>query len=177
MKQTKKTCLLFLLLFISGGISAQIMVEYSLQRLLIYHPKCRKNKQHLLLEKLPLATTLQPQQNSFQKEKKAYMKAYANYKKEPKPLFHDSTMQQNFLYNIEVISLIFAKYSFLLDPNDSQEEAISHALYQLIDIMKNDVDPEKLTPQLFEKVNGIFETLDDNFYQLLIEWWVMNVHE
>lgn len=171
MKQTKKSCLLFLLLFIgSGCISAQIMVEYHLQRLLIYHPKDGKNKQHILLERLPIGTmTPQPQQTPFQKEKKAYIKAYANYKKEPKLLFLDSSVQQNFLYNIEAISIFFEKYSFFLDPNDSQKEAISHALYQLIDIIKTDVSPEKQTPQFFDKMNGIFETLDDSFYQLLME--------
>lgn len=170
--KTKKTCLILLLLFIGGGgISAQIMVEYTLQRLLIYHPKDGKDKQHLLLEKLPPGTSEEQsfQQNSFQKAKNAYVKAYSNYKKIPKIVSHDTIVQQNFLYNIDVIYGIFTKKELFarMHPNDVQSEAIYSSLNVLLVLMKDGAT--KQTPELFEEVNTAFEALDDSFYQLLIE--------
>jgi len=173
--KTKKTCLILLLLFIGGGgISAQIMVEYTLQRVLIYHPKDGKNKQHLLLEKLLSGESSEQQsiqQSSFQKSKKLYVKAYIDYKKTPKVLSHDSIIQQHFLYNIEIIYGIFTKEELFsrMHPNDVQCETICTSLKKLMALMQDGVTREDQTPTFFEKMNIVFETLDDSFYQLLIE--------
>ncbi|MEI7919257.1 MAG: hypothetical protein WCH65_03485 [bacterium] len=164
----KKTTTFLVLLCIGSAVIGQIIVEYKRHHVLYYYTE--DIKKPLIIKDIPIGVPKQKSKTLISTQNK-YREAYAGFIQHPKQFFNDTLIQQNFLYNIEIINILLTKNGLFdgREISQKQEKLLCKYLDELVSLIETGtLKNKKNSPEYFDELNLLYAHLDDVLYEIFM---------